>query len=51
MKSVIVDSSEIEHEIKALKVKYNYEVDQLEKLEPVYSTLKRLRALAQERGL
>jgi hypothetical protein len=46
MKSIIVESGEIEHEIKALKVKYNSEVDSLEKLEPIYSTLKRLKALS-----
>jgi hypothetical protein len=46
MKSIIVESGEIDYEIKALKIKYTTEIDQLEKLEPIYSTIKRLRALA-----
>lgn len=36
--------NEVEHEIKALKTKYQAEVEVLEKVEPIFSTLRRLRA-------
>ncbi len=45
MKSFLFQSGEIELELKALKTKYNAEVDTLEKLDPSFATLKRLRAL------
>lgn len=40
---------EVELEIKALKTKYTSEVDNLEKLDPIYSTIKRLKTLIIEK--
>ena len=42
---------EQELEIKALKAKYTGEVEQLEKLDPIYSTLKRLKSLIAEKQI
>lgn len=42
---------ELDLEIKALKTKYTAETDTLEKLEPVFSTIKRLKALIQEKNV
>lgn len=41
--------NEHEVEVRALKTKHNVEVDSLEKLEPAYSTVKRLKSLLIER--
>lgn len=38
-------SNEFEVEIRTLKTKYQTEVEALEKIEPLYSTLRRLKAL------
>ena len=51
IKQQIFSATEVEHEIKALKTKYQSEVEQLEKVEPIFSTLRRLRALIMEKGL
>lgn len=42
---------DVESEINALKAKYRSEVDSLEKIEPIFSTLKKLRGLIKERGI
>jgi hypothetical protein len=49
MKELMFQKGEIDHEMATLKVKYKAEVDQLEKLEPIYSTLKKLRSLIREK--
>ena len=42
---------EVDHEISALSTKYKAEVEQLEKLEPIFSTLRKLRGLIKEKGI
>ena len=51
MKELMFQKGEIDHEMATLKVKYKAEVDQLEKLEPIYSTLKKLRSLIREKQI
>jgi hypothetical protein len=46
LKQQMFSQSEIEREVKNLKTKFNNEVEVLEKMEPIYTTLRRLRALA-----
>jgi hypothetical protein len=46
LKQQMFSQSEIEREVKNLKTKFNAEVEVLEKMEPIYTTLRRLRALA-----
>ena len=45
LKAFMFQQGALELEIKALKTKYMAEVETLERLDPVYSTLKRLRSL------
>ena len=43
--------NECENEIKVMKTKFNQEVEVLNKLEPMYSTLRRIKAAALEKGI
>jgi len=45
LKGFLFTKGELELEVKALKTKHNAEADALQKLEPPYSTLKRIKAL------
>ena len=47
----LVEKGEVELELKVLQKKQQTDIDALERLEPVFSTLKRLKALATERKL
>ncbi len=49
LKGFLFTKGELELEVKALKTKHNAEADALQKLEPPYSTLKRIKALVQEK--
>lgn len=42
MKDLMYQKGEVDHEISALKTKYKAETDQLEKLDPIFSTIKKL---------
>ena len=44
-------SGELELELKALRVKERADIEALEKLEPIYSTLKKLKRAIEERGI
>lgn len=51
IREVMAGKGDIESEINALKAKYKSEVDALEKVEPVFQTLKKLRQLIKQRGV
>lgn len=51
MKEVMFAKNEVEAEIGALKTKYKSEVEGLEKLEPIFQTLKKLRSLIREKNI
>jgi len=51
MQEIKFQKGEVDHEIQALAVKYKAETEQLERIEPVYSTIKKLRALIKEKDL
>ena len=51
MKDIMSQKGEVDHEIQALKIKYKAEVEQLEKIEPIFSTLKKLIGLIKEKGI
>jgi chromosome segregation ATPase len=45
------NKGEIESEINALKIKYKSEIESLERVEPIFGTLKKLRSLIREKGI
>ena len=51
IRELMTSKGDVESEINALKVKYHSEVDSLEKIEPIFSTLKKLRGLIKEKGI
>lgn len=51
MKDMMFQKGEVDHEVSTLTTKYKAEVDSLEKLESIFSTLKKLRALIREKGI
>lgn len=51
LKQQMFTQSEMEREVQSLKTKFNAEVGVLEKMEPIFTTLRRLRSMALEKGL
>lgn len=51
IREVMAGKGDVESEINAHKAKYRAEVDLLEKVEPIFATLKKLRGLIKERGI
>ena len=51
MKEIMFAKNEIEAEIGALKTKYKSEIEGLEKLEPIFQTLRKIRGLIREKNI
>ena len=51
MKEFMFAKNEIDAEIGALKTKYKAEIESLEKLEPIFQTLKKIRGLIREKNI
>ena len=51
MKDALFQKNEVEAEIGSINTKYKAEVDGLEKIEPIFQTLKKLKTLTKEKGL
>ena len=51
MKEVMFAKNEADAEIAALKTKYRSEIEGLEKLEPIFQTLKKIRSMVREKNI
>ena len=51
MKESMFHKGEIDHEVSALKTKYRAEIEQLEKVEPIFSTLNKLKTFIVEKKI